>query len=164
MKPIGTQLKELRKREALTVRYVSEKLHLRMGFLSDIEHNRKKPAEDLVKRMCRLYGYDQNLLHPRSELSAFQEDVGEWGDKTFNAKRKTPDPIFLEGRIAHFMKEAAELNASYENEEVADCFMLLLHIAHLKGFDLLEEARKKMEINRKRTWGEADELGMIEHV
>lgn len=179
MKKIGTQLKELRKREALTVRYVSEKLHLRMGFISDIEHSRKEPADALVERMCQLYGYDHKLLFPVSELSVFQDEVGEWGDKTFNSKRGFDKDSCTCGMYNHLKKEVIELEKACRcatdpniptdqreaiSEETADCFLLLLHLAHLHKFDLLEEARKKMEINRKRTWGEPDEYGVIEHV
>jgi hypothetical protein len=37
-------------------------------------------------------------------------------------------------------------------------------MAHLMGYDLLDEARKKMVKNRKRKWGEPDKNGVIEHL
>lgn len=101
-----------------------------------------------------------------SELSEFQREVGEWGDKIFNPNGYNKYS-FCDGRIKHFMKEAQELSEScfrHIPKESADCFLLLLHIAHIQGFDLFDEARKKLEINHKRKWGEPDKDGVIEHV
>lgn len=101
-----------------------------------------------------------------SELSKFQEEVGKWGDEIFNPTNL--DKIqFCVGRIEHFFREAIELRNSPLRdlpEEVADCFHLLLHIAHIMDFDLLKAARKKLEINRKRKWGPPDKDGVIEHI
>lgn len=101
-----------------------------------------------------------------SELSKFQQEVGEWGDETFN-RTKGCDYLFITGRIMHLTKEVKELKQGCLSdipEESVDCFLLLLHIAHIYGFDLLAAAKDKMEINRKRKWGEPDKDGVIEHV
>jgi hypothetical protein len=99
-----------------------------------------------------------------SELSNFQKEIGEWGDKTFNSQRKHQPEDCAKGILNHLHKEYIELCRDLNGEEAADCFILLLHFAHLKGFDLLGEARKKMEINYKRIWGKPDAFGIIEHV
>lgn len=103
-----------------------------------------------------------------SVLSKFQEEVGKWATETFYKPSMGDRKYsFCDGRVKHFMKEADELNKSnflLLPQEAADCFLLLIHIAHIMEFDLLDEARKKMEINKKRTWGEPDEDGVIEHV
>lgn len=88
-----------------------------------------------------------------SELSEFQKKVGEWGNETFNSKGDIRKQEFINGRLVHLNKELEEFIISLHPEEAADCFLLLLHLSHLLNFDLLEEARKKMEINRKRKWG-----------
>lgn len=112
-----------------------------------------------------------------SELIEFQQEVGEWGDKTFNSKRDYNKQDCTYGIYNHFVKEVKELKLAIKHsfscdeppqrtieEETADCFILLLHLSFWYGFDLLKAARNKMEINRKRTWGEPDKDGVIEHV
>ena len=95
-----------------------------------------------------------------SELSAFQQEVGAWGDETFNPKRGNNSKAI----VHHLIKEVDELLESNAPDEAADCFILLLHHAHTLGYDLFTEAQKKMEINRKRKWGEPDKNGVVEHV
>lgn len=106
-----------------------------------------------------------------SELRAYQKEIGEWGDETFNSKRSDDLAVNLYAIANHLKKEAQEVVDSagcddYEliSEEISDCFLLLLHIAHNLEIDLLDCAREKMEINYKRTWGEPDKDGVIEHV
>jgi ribosomal protein S27AE len=101
-----------------------------------------------------------------SELSQFQKKYGEWADKTFNQNNQD-SRTFCVGRINHFMKEAEELlHSSFHGlpEEAADCFLLLLHIGHIMGFDLLTEARRKKEKNQEREWGKPGKDGVIEHI
>jgi hypothetical protein len=100
----------------------------------------------------------------KSSLKDFQDEVGKWGDETFNSQRNYDAESCVTGMLNHLLKEYYELCDKQNGDGVADCFILLLHFAHLKGFDLLEEARKKMEINRKRKWGKPDVWGVIEHI
>lgn len=107
-----------------------------------------------------------NRSKDESELSSFQRSVGEWGDETFYTEHISHWE-FVDGRMNHLKKEIEELEkAPYIEtpEELADCFLILLHLAHLRNIDLLDEARKKMKINKDRSWGEADKDGVIEHV
>lgn len=99
-----------------------------------------------------------------SELSEFQRSVGEWGDETFKPTENYDSCDFISGRINHLKKEVSELEQTWNGEELADCFLLLLHISHITKVDLFEEARKKMVINRVRTWGKPDKDGVIEHI
>jgi len=71
----------------------------------------------------------------------------------------TPESI-----VAHLKKEVDELAESNHPEEAADCLILLLHHAHRCGYDLMTWAFWKFEINKKRTWGQSDENGVIEHI
>ena len=89
-----------------------------------------------------------------------------WSGYTFY-KTMQPHHEFREGRIKHLKKEVEELeNSSYVDspEELADCFLLLLHLSYLRDIDLLKEARKKMNINRAREWGEPDKDGVIREI
>jgi len=50
--------------------------------------------------------------------------------------------------------------------EYADCFMLVFGSAMDYGMtehDIFEAIREKLEINRKREWGEPDENGVYKH-
>lgn len=100
------------------------------------------------------------------EMRKFQKEVGEWGVETFpNADN--------ESITNHLSDEVEELDlAAYPDldgvrvdwpEEAADCFMLLLHLAHRNGFDLLDEARKKFEVNKQRTWNTDSGNGYTRH-
>lgn len=124
-----------------------------------------------------------NKSKDKSELSAFQRSVGKWGKKTFNhddhslyslwhhLEKETKE---LAGAIADFMGQAMDnvkqlpdkpqpLDRKRIADELADCHLLLLNIAHLTGVDLGKASRAKMEINRKRKRGEPDKDGVIEH-
>lgn len=67
--------------------------------------------------------------------------------------------------MTHLRKEIDELaEDTSDGEEMADCFILLLNLAEMAGVDLMAEARRKMEINRKRKWGAPDADGVCHHV
>lgn len=97
-------------------------------------------------------------------LDWFQADTGRWANTTF--PQSTPGSI-----VAHLRREVEELGAAAmlgpfedEREEAADCFLLLLHFAHKRGFSLLDAAVEKSTENQLRTWGQADAEGVVEHV
>jgi NTP pyrophosphatase (non-canonical NTP hydrolase) len=97
-------------------------------------------------------------------LDAFQKRVGEWADATFT--QATPTSI-----VAHLRREVEELAATThlgppdaEEAEAADCFLLLLHLAHRRGYSLLGAAHGKFAENRARRWGQPDAEGVVEHV
>jgi len=94
-----------------------------------------------------------------SVLLDFQNEVGAWGRETFGH-----DVHSCDGLVSHLAREVVELSESHDPEEAADCFILLLGHADAMGYDLLDAARAKMEINRCREWGTRDRHGVIEHV
>jgi hypothetical protein len=110
-----------------------------------------------------------------------QQVICEWGDETF--PNGTVDAV-----LCHFFDEVVELaqaagmiddlfsalidrkknqddrpRLADESLEAADCVMLLLHFAHKRGFNLLDEVVKKFEINKTRTWEQPDERGVVRH-
>ena len=95
----------------------------------------------------------------KAGLKPFQDTLGKWANETFGKGVQTQ-----EGITNHLVSEVIEFIESEEPEEAADCFMLLLQHAHECGYDLLEEAQKKHEINLKREWGKPDKNGVIEHI
>lgn len=51
--------------------------------------------------------------------------------------------------------------------EYADCFLLLFGSAKLFGLtydDICNAINEKMEINKKRKWGEVNEQGYVKHI
>jgi len=97
-------------------------------------------------------------------MNKLQQEVGTWAEGVFT--QATPATI-----VAHLRREVEELatasqgtpNAA-ELAEAADCLLLLFHLAHKRGYDLLEAARYKFAINRERQWGKPDAEGVVEHV
>lgn len=90
-------------------------------------------------------------------MQDLQRQVGEWGERLF----PTASP---EAYVAHLKREVEELAESHDPEEAADCFILLLGHAHRCGYDLMTQAKKKFEKNKKRKWGKPDKDGVIEHL
>ena len=107
-------------------------------------------------------------------LSVLQAFIGQWADETFcTIENRFGKSIEYRGRsiVGHLRKEIDELAADPANmEEIADCMILLFHLAHqnlyhAKTFDTLFKAiTDKMEVNKKRKWGKPDKNGVIEHV
>jgi hypothetical protein len=66
-------------------------------------------------------------------------------------------------KAAHLAREAEELrNDPADVREMADVFLLLSHISD--GYDLVAAAREKLEENKRRSWGQPDAEGVVEHV
>lgn len=100
---------------------------------------------------------DQELRLEKDVTDTMQEEIAAWAEKNF--PQSTSSSV-----LKHFEKEAKELIDSGDPVEAADCAMLLMHYARKKGFSLRDEIRKKFEINKKRTWGQPDKDGVVEHV
>lgn len=113
-----------------------------------------------IKLMNQVPVRAERLLEKHRERKSLQERVGEWGDATFGHEGEQS----LEGIVNHLEEEAEELGETHDPEEAADCLMLLFQHAHTKGYDLLEETEKKLEVNKDREWGEPDEDGVVRHV
>ena len=112
-------------------------------------------------------------------LKRFQDEVGRWGDVTFQHQTLTTI-------MRHLHRESSELDIAIERlrqglrvlpveaagdmylssvkEECADMLILLLGLAHKGGFDLLEAAEAKHATNLTRQWGAPDAHGVCEHV
>ncbi len=100
------------------------------------------------------------MILEKKILDAIQREIGDWSDKTF--PNSTPETI-----MRHLKKEVKELWDSTDKEmphEIADCIMLLLHLAHKKGVSSRDAIREKFEICKKRKWGKPDRYGCIRHI
>ena len=100
-----------------------------------------------------------------------QEATGTWGDETFphSTARSVMDHLKdeigeLDVEVDAYLAERSPEGRAALAEEAADCYLLLLHIAHKYGFDLEVAATAKLARNRVRTWGEPDARGVVRHV
>jgi NTP pyrophosphatase (non-canonical NTP hydrolase) len=104
-------------------------------------------------------------IHTLKKLfGQFQSIVGRWAERTF--PDSTPSSI-----IKHMKKEVRELEyaARYESHEkycmeLADIFLMLMHLAYKAGTNLIFRAFKKHAINKLRRWGKPDKYGVVEHI
>lgn len=95
-----------------------------------------------------------------------QRIVGEWAQQAF--PQSTPWTV-----MNHLTREINELGqvvkaegifSGAEAEEMADCFLLLLHLAYKRGVSLHDAALAKFAINQQRQWGQPDAEGVVEHI
>lgn len=85
-------------------------------------------------------------------------EVNAWQRETF--PHATPKSV-----VEHLRREAYELwQHPHDQNEWADVLFLLAGAADLIGTPLADVVARKLDINRARTWGEPDELGVSEHV
>jgi NTP pyrophosphatase (non-canonical NTP hydrolase) len=100
------------------------------------------------------------VISEKKAWDALQKEIGAWSDKTF--PNSTPETM-----MRHLKKEVKELWDSNDQEvahEIADCIMLLLHLAHRKKVSARDAIREKFEICKKRKWGKPDKHGVIQHI
>jgi len=103
-------------------------------------------------------------------LQEIAKEINDWQDKTFSKATAL-------SAVTHLQREVVELTFAiqtkhYKREtgqsdiekELADCFILLLNVAHLSGVDLEIATDEKMAINFNRVWGEPDADGVVEHI
>ena len=112
---------------------------------------------------------EQHPIIEKEALDALQTEIGSWSDVTFPTS--TPETI-----IRHLKKEVEEMEEAHQGDklfphtnkelphEIADCIMLLLHLAHRKGVSARDAIREKFEICKNRKWGPPDEHGCVRHV
>ena len=86
------------------------------------------------------------------------KDIVEWQNQVFTQATS-------QSRVEHLYREARELKENPSDAaEMADVLFLLVGLAAGEGVNLLEAGRKKLEINKRRQWGQPDAQGVVEHV
>lgn len=95
-----------------------------------------------------------------TSLDGLALSIGMWGRETF------PRGSFA-GTVEHLRREVDELSKCETQldraEELADLFILTVQAARLAKVDLAHAVSAKHEVNQRRTWGEPDADGVIEH-
>lgn len=101
-----------------------------------------------------------------TDFNEFALSVQQWQRETFPGGDS-------EGAAYHLLEEAQELVREIESsefasrieEEAADVFLLLIAVAGLEEFNLMDVAQRKMEKNRVRVWEtEKNERGYRKHI
>jgi len=62
VRPLGQELKRLRKRERISLKELGPALGVDYTYLSKIENGRSVPSEELILRMGRYFGVDHDEL------------------------------------------------------------------------------------------------------
>jgi hypothetical protein len=92
------------------------------------------------------------------DLTSILNECMVWGDEVF------PEAT-LQSCVKHLKKEVVELEEDPANRsEIADCMMLLGHVAYLAKVNLVSALSDKLEINKARSWGEPGADGVRHHV
>lgn len=110
-----------------------------------------------IDRAGDVLGLDPIVAFSPTPLDDVLAEVVAWANTTFG-------PSTPERKVEHLRREVLELVADPENaEEMADCVMILAHLAAGLGIDLAAAVERKLNLNRRRRWGAPDELGVVEH-
>lgn len=107
------------------------------------------------------------------DMVVIKHQIVEWARKQF------PNQTYL-AKLNHLGDEVEELKIAINDcvhknylmdhdvqMELADCFILLVDTASLLGFseeDIRRAMWEKLQINKKRKWGEPKENGVVNHV
>jgi len=137
-----------------------EAAHLRNPIVNTSSDAEAQLAQDVAR-----YMKDDGVLVTmpiieKEALDGLQTEIGSRSDITFPTS--TPKTMLL-----HLEKELRELNDANDQQiahEIADCIMLLLHLAHRKKVSSRDAIREKFEICKKRKWGLPDKDGCVRHV
>jgi hypothetical protein len=93
-------------------------------------------------------------------------DVTDWQEATFKVIDSLGLVYHLEQELDELKTDILRLNPD-KRLEFADCFILLMGAAKADGMsyeDICSAISEKLEINKKRVWGEPDSNGVINHV
>lgn len=90
------------------------------------------------------------------DMDEVQRVIGEWADQTYPKST-------IQSMVKHLHKEVDEL-LTEDPLEIADCAMILMHVAHRRGVSIADLIAQKHEICKTRKLGERDADGVVEHI
>lgn len=99
---IGETIREARKAKSLGLREVARQMEFTPSYLSDIEHDRRVPAEDVLHRLAALLGLDGGEL---------MVQAGRLGAECEAYIKRQPEAMRLIRCIAQANLDADELKA-----------------------------------------------------
>lgn len=95
------------------------------------------------------------------DMNDLQHDLKKWTEKQFPSRNMESITNHLKSEIGELLENPTDII------EFADCFMLLVDAASYQGIhmsDIWRAMGEKLEINKKRKWGEPNEQGFVEHI
>lgn len=109
----------------------------------------------------------ENQIDFCDKLADLVDDQSQWSQSTFGSDSER-GPI---GALKHLAKEANEcieaIGTPNYAEEIADCFLLLIDAARRGGVtipSMVYAARRKMIVNKYRSWPKPTSDEPVEHV
>lgn len=90
-----------------------------------------------------------------------QRAVAEWAERTFG---HPPLEVILAKADDEFRELQAAATPEERAEEAADVVLLLMHLAHRDGFNLMNAVGRKFQIVQERVWAAPDERGVFRHL
>lgn len=96
---------------------------------------------------------------PEASLDGLTRRVIEWADRVY--PHRTPYAALTK----MIVEEVPELlhGGLEDPEEYADVLIMLVDLAHLQGFDIVEAAHRKMDRNERRNWAIDPDTGLLNH-
>jgi transcriptional regulator with XRE-family HTH domain len=80
---LGTEVRRLRNEAGATLRGLAATLEISAAHLSDIEHNRRRPSEELLRRIARALRKSGATLEALEQLTTgLDPDTREWAAST----------------------------------------------------------------------------------
>lgn len=80
---LGQEIRRLRKEAGLTLRGLGSVLEVSAAHLSDIEHSRRRPSEDLLRKLAHALGKGGTTLESFEHLATgLDPDTREWAAST----------------------------------------------------------------------------------
>jgi NTP pyrophosphatase (non-canonical NTP hydrolase) len=143
--------------------------HLRNPIVNTTSDAEAQLAQDVARYVKDDGALVMMPIIEKEALDGLQTEIGSWSDLTFpNSTLKT--------MMLHLRKEVQELDDEFHADEIfpkttskapheiADCIMLLFHMAHRIKASARDAIREKFEICKKRKWGLPDKDGCVQHV
>jgi transcriptional regulator with XRE-family HTH domain len=90
-KPLGETIRNKRVELDLSLRDLAKRLQLTPSYLSDIENDRRVPAEEVIRNIAQVLELDFDLLMARA---------GRFGDEAIRYMKRNPSVGVLFGRLA----------------------------------------------------------------
>jgi transcriptional regulator with XRE-family HTH domain len=90
-KPLGETIRNKRVELDLSLRDLAKRLQLTPSYLSDIENDRRVPAEEVIRNIAQVLALDFDLLMARA---------GRFGDEAIRYMKRNPSVGVLFRRLA----------------------------------------------------------------
>lgn len=105
---LGELLRDARVQKGISLRTIAKDLGIAPSYLSDIENDRRVPAEEVLKRAATLLGIDFDQV---------MAQAGRFGEKAERYFRRQPEAVLLFRKISDKNLDSADLRKLQEKIE-----------------------------------------------